>query len=150
MQLEFPEQLKARIRRDLRKGKWREIGGVLMGEQLFPGHFRIVDYSIDTKSGNTAQFVRRPEHHREALETFFETTGADFSRFNYLGEWHSHPCFTARPSQQDISEMAALVEEEEDIPFSILLIVRTRWYLKLEFYALLFQRGGFISEVQFV
>jgi [CysO sulfur-carrier protein]-S-L-cysteine hydrolase len=121
-----------------------------MGEQLSAGHFRIVDYSVDTKSGSTARFVRRPEHHREALEAFFQKTGANYSRFNYLGEWHSHPCFPARPSDQDMSAMLALVEEEDGIPFSVLLIVKTRWYLNLEFSALLFQRGGFIGEVRFV
>jgi integrative and conjugative element protein (TIGR02256 family) len=104
-----------------------EIGGVLMGEQITPGHFRIVDFSVDTKSGDNSRFIRRPEHHREALDAFFAKTEADYSRFNYLGEWHSHPSYEARPSQQDVAEMRSLVEEEEGIPFSVLLIVRTRW-----------------------
>lgn len=148
MRLEFPALLRSRMRRDLAAARRREIGGVLMGEQLTPGHFRLVDFSVDSKSGGGAHFVRRPEHHRKALVTFFARTGSEFSRFNYLGEWHSHPSFLALPSQQDIFAMQRLVEEEPEINFSVLLIVRSRWRLMLECSATLFQRGGFQSEVE--
>ena len=148
MQLEFPAPLRSRMRRDLVRAGRREIGGILMGEQLSPGHFAIADFSVDSKSGGGAHFVRRPEHHREALEAFFARTSSDFSRFNYLGEWHSHPSFAALPSREDIMTMHLLVEEEPEIDFSVLLVVRTRWRFMLELSALLFQRGGHRSEVQ--
>lgn len=150
MQLEFTKAVKSRLRGYLLASRRMEIGGVLMGEQITPGHFRIVDFSVDTKSGDNSRFIRRPEHHREALDAFFAKTEADYSRFNYLGEWHSHPSYEARPSQQDVAEMRSLVEEEEGIPFSVLLIVRTRWCIQLDYSALLFQRGGHIQEVSFV
>ncbi len=150
MQLEFAQAVKSRLKGHLLAARRMEIGGVLMGEQIAPGHFRIVDFSVDTKSGDSSRFIRRPEHHREALDAFFAKTEADYSRFNYLGEWHSHPSYEARPSHQDVAEMRTLVEEEDGIPFSVLLIVRTRWCIKLDYSALLFQRGGHIQEVSFV
>jgi [CysO sulfur-carrier protein]-S-L-cysteine hydrolase len=150
MRLEFPAPLRSRMRRDLLAAGRREIGGVLMGEQLIPGHFRIIDFSVDSKSGGGAHFVRRPEHHREALEAFFARTGSEFSRFNYLGEWHSHPSFPPVPSHQDVNAMHRLVEEEQEINFSVLLIARTRWRFLLEYSVLLFQRGGHKSEVDLV
>jgi [CysO sulfur-carrier protein]-S-L-cysteine hydrolase len=146
MRLEFPASLRSRMRKNLIAAGRREIGGVLMGEQLAPGEFRLVDYSVDSTSGSGAHFVRRPEHHREALEAFFERTG-DYSRFNYVGEWHSHPSFAAYPSRSDIEAMCRIVEDEPEIDFSVLLITRTRWRFKLECSALLFQRGGHVSEV---
>ena len=150
MLLEWPEHLRWKMRRKLWKAGSREIGGVLMGEQIERGHFRIVDFSVDENSGGISHFERRPEHHREALEAFFSRTGDDFSRYNYLGEWHSHPRFAAQPSATDIGEMLTLVEDEPDIDFSVLLIVRTFWRFKLAYSAMLFQRGGFVEEVKFV
>jgi hypothetical protein len=32
----------------------REIGGILMGEQVAPDHFRIVDFSVDDTTGTAA------------------------------------------------------------------------------------------------
>lgn len=150
MQIEFPRPLRTRMRRLLIDAGKREIGGILMAEEVGDGHFRLADFSVDLASGNRARFCRRPEHHDEALDAFFATTGADYARFNYLGEWHSHPSFPAIPSAQDAASMAGLVEAESSIPFSVLLIARTRWRYRLDMTAQLFQRGGFRSEVEIV
>jgi len=136
------------MRKHLAAAELREIGGILMAEELSAGRFKLVDFSVDLDAGNCARFMRRPEHHDEALDAFFERTGADYSRFNYVGEWHSHPCYPARPSVEDVFTMQSLVEEEPSIPFSILLITRMR--RRLDMSAQLFQRGGFRSEVAIV
>src|ERR1700720_4334656 len=55
-------------------------------------------------------------------------TGRDFQRFNYLGEWHSHPSFSVRPSAQDIQTMTDIVEDRNSlISFAVLLIIRLRF-----------------------
>lgn len=125
----------------------REIGGILMGEQVAPDQFRVVDFSVDDRTGTAAHFVRSPEHHAEALDRFFRKTGSDFKRFNYLGEWHSHPSFSVRPSHEDIMSMQSLVNGERDIDFSALLIVRLRYYFVLEAAAYMFVRRAAPSEV---
>jgi proteasome lid subunit RPN8/RPN11 len=107
----------------LRRSGHREIGGILMGKQIAPGHFRIVDFSVERESGSPVHLVRSPEHHHSALEEFFQRTGADYCRFNYLGEWHSHPSFPVRPSPEDVQSMTDLVQGESDITFAALLIV---------------------------
>jgi proteasome lid subunit RPN8/RPN11 len=112
-----------------------------MGEQLAPDYFRIVDFSVDDTTGTAAHFVRSPEHHAAALDRFFRKTGSDFKRFNYLGEWHSHPSFTVRPSHEDIMSMQSLVNGERDIDFSALVIVRLRYLLLLEAAAYMFVRN---------
>lgn len=118
-----------------------------MGEQVAPDHFRIVEFSIDETIGTAAHFVRSPEHHAVALEGFFQRTAADYQRFNYLGEWHSHPSFPVRPSVEDIRSMQSLVDGERDIDFSALIIVRLRCLVLLEAAAYMFARRAPPSQV---
>jgi [CysO sulfur-carrier protein]-S-L-cysteine hydrolase len=138
--ISLPSDQRARFRACLRRAGRREIGGTLMGEQVAPDHFRIVDFSVDATSGTAAHFVRSPAHHAKALETFFLKTGSDFRRFNYLGEWHSHPSFPVRPSQEDMISMQSLVDGERGIEFSALIIVRLRCLIRLEAAAYMFIR----------
>lgn len=124
MHIEITANVKGKLRRALKAAGNREIGGVLMGEQIAPGHFRIVDLSIDSQTGGLSHFVRSPEVHAEALRAFFLETNHQYGRFNYLGEWHSHPGFSVSPSIQDVASMTDLVEGERGIEFAVLLIVK--------------------------
>lgn len=138
MKVELPDNIIARFKKNLRHAGKREIGGVLMGEQLAPGHFKIIDFSLDEITGTLAHFVRSPEKHNEVLEKFFTKTNHDFSRFNYLGEWHSHPSFPVFPSSTDIASMQDLVNGERDISFAVLLIIKLKFWYSLETSATLF------------
>lgn len=140
MQLILPRNQAGRLKVLLAKAGRREIGGVLMGEQMAVDCFRIVDLSVDELTGSAAHFVRSPEHHRAALDTFFERTGRDYARFNYLGEWHSHPSYSTRPSAEDVHAMTDLVTGERSIDFSVLLIARLRFLGWLEASAFVFSR----------
>jgi integrative and conjugative element protein (TIGR02256 family) len=137
MQVELPKSVRNRMLACLSKARRREVGGILMAEQVAPCKFRIVDFSLDNLTGSAAHFVRSPEHHREALEDFFARTGNDFARFNYLGEWHSHPNHEPVPSPTDINSMYELIGEEKNISFAILLIVKKAWW-KLKYSATVF------------
>lgn len=141
MRVEIAADIRARLRRALSAAGRREIGGVLMGEQVVPGHFRIVDLSIDSEAGGRAHFVRSPEAHSEALGLFFQRTGNAYDRFNYLGEWHSHPRFPVTPSVQDTASMTELVNGERGIDFAVLLIVRLEWWRMITSSCTLFRRG---------
>ncbi len=131
MRIDLAHELEPRLRDELRKAGKREIGGMLLAEQLAPGRFRIVDFSVDAVSGSHATFRRDPLAHRQALAAFFQRTGQDFARFNYLGEWHSHPSYSVRPSVDDMRTMTEMVEEAHSaISFAALLIVRLRlWWI---------------------
>lgn len=118
-----------------------------MGEQIEPGSFRIVDISIDDQTGGRAHFVRSPEAHDDALDAFFSRTGNAYDRFNYLGEWHSHPRFPVTPSVQDANSMMELVHGERGIDFAVLLIVRLDWWRKIASSCTLFRRGMAPSSV---
>lgn len=147
MRVEISEPVKDKLRRALRAAGSREIGGVLMGEQIAPGHFRVVDLSIDSETGGRAHFVRSSEAHADALSAFFRETGHQYDRFNYLGEWHSHPRFSVTPSTQDITSMIDLVEGERGIEFAVLLIVRLQWWRRISCSCSLFCRSTNPSSV---
>ncbi|KIQ03284.1 MULTISPECIES: Mov34/MPN/PAD-1 family protein [Pseudomonas] len=147
MRVEISEPVKDKLRRALRAAGSREIGGVLMGEQIAPGHFRVVDLSIDSETGGRAHFVRSSEAHADALSAFFRETGHQYDRFNYLGEWHSHPRFSVTPSTQDITSMIDLVEGERGIEFAVLLIVRLHWWRRISCSCSLFCRSTNPSSV---
>jgi proteasome lid subunit RPN8/RPN11 len=128
MRIELARDIEPRLSKELRKAGKREIGGMLLAEQLAPSRFRVVDFSIDSFSGSHTTFRRDPIAHRQTLDEFFQRTGKDFERFNYLGEWHSHPSFSVRPSIDDIRTMIELVEDRNSIiNFAVLLIIRLRF-----------------------
>lgn len=136
--------LDSRIRRkfsdQLRRAGAREIGGILFGEQVATGRFRLVGFSTDNATGSAAHFHRSTDRHSDELEKFFERTGNDFGRYNYLGEWHSHPMFPVLPSDQDCMSMLDLVRGEANISFAALLIVRLDWFLFLKAGATMFSQ----------
>lgn len=125
MQLLLPAPILKRLRHELRKAGRREIGGLLMGEHVQAEVFRIVDFTAQHSGGTAACFIRHPHEHQAELDAFFERTGADYKRFNYLGEWHSHPSFPPIPSGTDIDTMQSIVTDASvGVNFLILLIVK--------------------------
>jgi [CysO sulfur-carrier protein]-S-L-cysteine hydrolase len=141
MRIELAANAGKRFHASLRQAGDREIGGMLLAEQLKPDHFRIVDFSLDSFSGSHTGFQRDPETHQETLDEFFRRTGQDFQRFNYLGEWHSHPSFSVQPSTQDINTMTEIVENQSSlINFAVLLIVRLRLRIWVEHSLTVFAR----------
>jgi integrative and conjugative element protein (TIGR02256 family) len=108
----------------LRKGGKREIGGILMGEHSGPNIFVVREITVHRR-GAFASFVRRVEDAIGKLRAFFQHTGHDYTRFNYLGEWHSHPSFEPYPSRTDDLSMLQIVQDETvGANFAVLLIVK--------------------------
>ena len=123
--IEVPADIESRLREDLRRGGQREIGGILMGECLQPGRFRVADFTVDHGGGTIATFVRSLRAALQALTRFFDRTEHDYQRFNYLGEWHSHPSFAPIPSARDIEAVQSIADDEDvGANFVALLIVR--------------------------
>lgn len=111
---------------DLKRAGAREIGGVLFGEQIAEGDFRIVEATRQRFWGGTATtFKRRGGGARRKILALHEKVGGNPERFNYLGEWHSHPRAPAWPSCQDeITMYDLLADQGEAVNFLVLLIVK--------------------------
>ena len=125
MQLLVARPVIERLERELRRAGRKEIGGLLMGEHVQDELFRLVELSVQRSGGTDACFIRRPGDHKAQLEKFFAETGNDFTRFNYMGEWHSHPSFEPRPSDTDIRTMQSIVEDPDaGVNFLVLMVCR--------------------------
>jgi [CysO sulfur-carrier protein]-S-L-cysteine hydrolase len=125
MKLLLPDAIEDRMKRELRAAGRREIGGVLLGELVGPGVFRMVEITVQRSGGTSSSFVRIPRLHVEAIRAFFERTGHRYERFNYLGEWHTHPSYPTRPSGSDVRAMnEILCNPAMAVNFAVLSIVK--------------------------
>lgn len=95
-----------------------------MGEHAGPNLFVIQEMTVQRR-GAFASFVRRIEDAIGTLFAFFQETGHDYARFNYIGEWHSHPSFAPYPSRTDDLSMLQIVQDKSvGANFAALLIAK--------------------------
>lgn len=116
------DQCVAKLRRELGRARSDEIGGVLAAENLGDGRFLVLDLSVQ-RDGSFASFTRSSPRHGRFIRRFHERCGRDFQRYNYLGEWHSHPSFPAMPSLPDLRQMQRLIEEPSQRALFLALLV---------------------------
>jgi [CysO sulfur-carrier protein]-S-L-cysteine hydrolase len=113
-----------RMRAALERAGRREIGGVLMAEHTGPNQFEVLDLTIHSH-GTIVYFFRKVEEAVTHLRSFFLRANHDYVRFNYLGEWHSHPSFELEPSGKDDLSIREIAEDREvGANFVVLLIVK--------------------------
>lgn len=133
MQLLLPPDLTVRLIEALYKAGRREIGGILMGEHVAKGVFRVKNLTIQRRGGTFASFVRAIQDVIGPLRNFFRSTNGEFTRFNYLGEWHSHPSYEAVPSGPDHETMRDIIEDPEvGANFVVLMIVKLNGAERME------------------
>jgi integrative and conjugative element protein (TIGR02256 family) len=134
-----PSEIVSRLRAELRVAGRVEVGGLLMGEHLKSDKFKIADITAQQHGGTRTGLVRDPKEHAALLSAFFDRTGRDYTRFNYVGEWHSHPCSPPTPSVADVAEMKRLVDDPNvGANFLVLIVVKLRWFGRLAATATLF------------
>jgi len=142
IQVQLTPECAARLLRELSRAGSNEVGGVLATEHVGGEIFRIVDLSVQRKSGSLAAFSRDAKYHKRFMRRFFDLTGHQYERFNYLGEWHSHPSFPALPSSTDLCTMYELLSApDQPANFLVLVIVKRNFSGKLEGSAHAFVRG---------
>jgi hypothetical protein len=125
MHLLLPPDIVARLVEALSQAKSREIGGVLMGEHVTTDTFRVKAITIQRKGGTFGAFVRIVAEIVAPLRTFFDATKHNYTKFNYLGEWHSHHSFALAPSGRDHMTMYDMVIDPElGAHFVVLLLVK--------------------------
>lgn len=133
MQILLPDDAAKKLTKALKKAGNKEIGGILMGEHVSEGVFRVKDLTIQSHGGTSASFTRFLEENLSPLQNFFCKTGYNFTRFNYLGEWHSHPAFAPEPSSTDCKTIWKIVEDSSvGANFVVLMIVRLDDAARLE------------------
>lgn len=125
MLLRIPNEQLERLRTALRRAGRNEIGGQLFGEQIAPSAFRVKELTIQRRRGTFARFVVDLYQAARDAAGFFDRTGHQYTQYNYLGEWHSHPSFAVRPSDVDIRSMHDLVRTPDfKGNFAVLMITK--------------------------
>ena len=147
----LPHDIQERIHGALLGAGRYGVGGILMGKHVGLNRFRIVDISIQKKIGTFANFVRGVSEAILALKRFFKKTRGEYRRFNYLGEWHSHPSFSTKPSVKDLDTMYELVEDSKvGANFAVLLIVRLAENSEIESSASVFWPDGTFEPAKLI
>ena len=125
MKLRLPNDQLAVLRDALQRAGTKEIGGQMYGEQLAPSDFCVTELTLQKRPGTFARFiVDLLQATRDALR-FFEQTHHQYTRYNYIGEWHSHPSFERVPSSTDVAAMRDVVSDPEfKGSFAVLMITR--------------------------
>ena len=124
LRITVPPDIQAKLHGALWKAGDRECGGVIMGEHVGWNHFVVRGLHVQ-RSGTIASFIRGVVGPKQEIKAFCASNGNNFRRFNYLGEWHSHPLFTVQPSSQDHSTMRELATDGRvGANFVVLLIFR--------------------------
>jgi proteasome lid subunit RPN8/RPN11 len=133
MILVLPAGIVERLTDAVSRGGRREVGGVLMGQHVDVDTFRVADLTVQMKGGTFAAFVRLVEGIIGPLRSFFQVTKHDYTRFNYLGEWHSHHSFALTPSDCDHRTMIDIVTDPDvGARFAVLLLVKVGRSQELE------------------
>lgn len=126
MQIRVPDAVARQLVDALTQAGVREVGGVMMGEHVGEDLFSVAEITVQ-RAGTVATFVRAIWDAVTSLKQFFAKKDHQYTRFNYLGEWHSHPSFQLHPSDRDSATMWGIVEDPEvGANFAVLLIVRMR------------------------
>lgn len=124
LRITVPYSIQDSLRSALLKAGSRECGGVLMAEHVGVNHFAVRELTVQ-KPGSIASFVRSLATAVKAIQVYCRTTGNNFTRFNYLGEWHSHPLFSVQPSSTDHATMRTLaMDAQVGANFAVLLVFR--------------------------
>ncbi|MBX3491534.1 MAG: Mov34/MPN/PAD-1 family protein [Parvibaculum sp.] len=129
---------------DLGRAGPTEVGGVLFGEQVAEGDFRVVEVTRQRSMGGTATtFKRRGGGARKEIMALHEKIGGEPERFNYLGEWHSHPSAPVWPSSQDEITMRKLLADQGNaVNFLVLVIVKLDGYARFQIAARTYLASG--------
>ena len=123
MQLILPREIRSQLEDALREAGRREIGGILMAEHIAENAFRVQSLTIQRRGGSFAAFLRAVESVLGPLRNFFRHTDYNYTRFNYIGEWHSHPSFVPVPSVTDHRTMRSIIDDSQVGAFFVVLLI---------------------------
>lgn len=97
---------------------------MLFAEHTVDEEFRVFEVTATAPAGRFASFVRAISEGMARVEDFFRRKKRAYTRFNYLGDWHSHPAFALRPSGTDDETMPNRVNDAGAGALFVVLVFR--------------------------
>ncbi len=127
----------------------RETGGILFGEHTGESDFRIVEATVQSRGGSQAHFRRNATKARNEVKRLSAQFDHNHLKFNYLGEWHSHPNSIVLPSALDEATMTSILEDPDtDANFLVLVIVRLDEEDNVEMSATAYLASGHVIQCE--
>ncbi len=110
MEIIIPKKISLILIKQISKHSPLETKGALFAEDLGNDTFKIDEVYLEPKPGTTT-FVKLyiNQEYLSFQKNYHKFRKNNFSKYNYIGDWHSHPLFECLPSSYDVSEV------EEDI-----------------------------------
>tara|TARA_R110002096_G_scaffold334801_1_gene528470 strand:+ start:3254 stop:3718 length:465 start_codon:yes stop_codon:yes gene_type:complete len=125
----------------------KEIGGVLFGEHIESDVFKVLEITTQFSDGDQSNFKRNGDEARDEIKKIRSNFKDDNKRYNYLGEWHSHPNSAAVPSETDDKTMFKILgDSTTNANFLVLIILRLAGDINLELSARTYLCSGQIIE----
>lgn len=124
--LRISSQIKKKLYKACQKAGENECGGILFGQHIGENLFKIEEITADPRQGGSfAKFIRNIKGTLKRLNHFFKKYNNEYTKFNYIGEWHSHPQFALSPSAQDNQTMVDIITDTDvGANFAVLMIVK--------------------------
>ena len=111
-----------------KKSGKREIVGMLFAQHFSTNEFKVLEVTVAMEYlGTMSRFIRGIVSGLRQLAKFYKYHNYFYSKYNYLGDWHSHPNFKFYPSATDDASMFKLLYDVEvGAYFLVLLIVKIK------------------------
>lgn len=101
IQLIIPNSIQTKLFECLVMAGECETGGILIGTIESNYSIRVTHITSNEQLGTPTTFIRTADASQSELDKFFEDTDYQYTRHNYIGEWHSHPSMILSRSLKD-------------------------------------------------
>jgi len=106
LEIIIPAKITSLIKKHIDKYSPLETKGALFAEHLGDNIFKIDSVYLEPKPGTTTYVKLVVNRVYQAFQnSFHKKHQYHFSKFNYIGDWHSHPLFECIPSSFDVEEV---------------------------------------------
>ena len=124
MEIIIPKKISLKLKKQISKYSPLETKGALFAEDLGNDTFRIDEVYLEPKPGTTT-FVKLfiNQEYVSFQKNYHKLRKNNFSKFNFIGDWHSHPLFECFPSSYDIREVEEDIKKSNAI-FLVQLILK--------------------------
>jgi proteasome lid subunit RPN8/RPN11 len=124
LEIIIPKKISLILIKQISKHSPLETKGALFAEDLGNDTFKIDGVYLEPKPGTTT-FVKLyiNQEYVSFQKNYHKFRKNNFSKYNYIGDWHSHPLFECLPSSYDVSEVEEDIKKSNAI-FLVQLILK--------------------------
>lgn len=149
MTIEIPKPISELLKRELEVMNQNETRGSFFAERVNGALFKVNDVYFSKKRG-TFSFIKMliGDEYKKFQKNYHKKYFFEYEKYNYIGDWHSHPSFSCLPSSYDIAE-AIDDFKKSNANFIIQIIIKIE-NDKLVGNAFLYDKYNIASEIELI